>query len=90
MDYGYDAADAILLERKDDMRRRRLASPDYGDALSLTFAYPVAKRTGPRAPLRRRAQETKDVDRIIHSWPSADGHDVEGDIGRSTALIVFG
>ena len=27
VDYGYDASDAILLERKDDMRRRGLASP---------------------------------------------------------------
>jgi hypothetical protein len=44
VDYGYDASDAILLERKDDMRRRGLASPDDGDALALTFAYPVAKR----------------------------------------------
>ena len=42
VDYGYDASHAILLERKDDMRRRGLASPD--DALALTFAYPVAKR----------------------------------------------
>src|SRR3981081_3776101 len=40
VDYGYDASDAILLERKDDMRRRGLASPDDGDALALTFAYP--------------------------------------------------
>jgi hypothetical protein len=39
-----DASDAILLERKDDMRRRGLASPDDGDALAFTFAYPVAKR----------------------------------------------
>jgi hypothetical protein len=44
VDYGYDASDAILLERKDDMRRRGLASPDDGDALALTFAYPVIKR----------------------------------------------
>jgi hypothetical protein len=44
VDYGYDASDAIRLERKDDMRRRGLASPDDGDALALTFAYPVAKR----------------------------------------------
>jgi hypothetical protein len=44
VDYGYDASDAILLERKDDMRKRGLASPDDGDALALTFAYPVAKR----------------------------------------------
>ena len=38
MTTGYDASDAILLERKDDMRRRGLASPDDGDALALTFA----------------------------------------------------
>ena len=44
VDYGYDASDAILLERKDDMRKRGLSSPDDGDALALTFAYPVAKR----------------------------------------------
>ena len=43
VEYGYDTADAILLERKDDMKRRGLASPDDGDALALTFAYPVAK-----------------------------------------------
>ena len=44
VEYGYDASDAILLERKDDMKRRGLASPDDGDALALTFAYPVATR----------------------------------------------
>jgi hypothetical protein len=44
VDFGYDASDAILLERKDDMKRRGLASPDDGDALALTFAYPVAKK----------------------------------------------
>ena len=46
VEYGYDASDAILLERKDDMKRRGLASPDDGDALALTFAYPVAARDG--------------------------------------------
>jgi hypothetical protein len=44
VDYGYDASDAIRLERKDDMRKRGLASPDDGDALALTFAYPVQRR----------------------------------------------
>lgn len=34
--------DAILLERKVDMKKRGLASPDDGDALALTFAHPVA------------------------------------------------
>jgi hypothetical protein len=42
VEYGYDRSDALLLERKDDMRKRDLASPDDGDALALTFAYPVA------------------------------------------------
>jgi hypothetical protein len=43
VEYGYDAADAIVLERKDDMRRRGLAPPDDADALALTFAHPVFK-----------------------------------------------
>jgi hypothetical protein len=47
IEYGYDAQSAILLEKKDDMKRRGLASPDLGDALALTFAYPAPP------PLRR-------------------------------------
>jgi hypothetical protein len=31
----------MLLEKKEDMLDRGLASPDFGDALALTFAYPV-------------------------------------------------
>jgi hypothetical protein len=49
VEYGYvlrDGRDAIQLERKEDMKRRGLASPDNGDALALTFAYPV---WGPRS-----------------------------------------
>jgi hypothetical protein len=30
-----------MLEKKADMKRRGLASPDLADALALTFAYPV-------------------------------------------------
>jgi hypothetical protein len=44
VEYGYvlrDGRDAIRLERKEDMKRRGLASPDNGDALAVTFAYPV-------------------------------------------------
>lgn len=42
--YGYavrQGRDAIQLEKKADMKARGLASPDQGDALALTFAYPV-------------------------------------------------
>jgi hypothetical protein len=56
VDYDY-APHAFLLERKDDMRRRGLASPDDGDALALTFAYPVAKRDWPEE--RRFEEEPK-------------------------------
>ena len=45
VEYGYvfrDGKDAIILEKKEDMKKRGLASPDHGDALALTFAYPVA------------------------------------------------
>jgi hypothetical protein len=44
-EYGYDADMAIQLERKADMKKRGLASPDKADGLALTFAYPVAPRT---------------------------------------------
>ena len=42
VEYGYNANNAIQLERKEDMKKRGIASPDIGDALALTFAYPVA------------------------------------------------
>jgi len=39
--YSFSAKDEIQLERKVDMKRRGLSSPDRADALALTFAYPV-------------------------------------------------
>ena len=42
--YKYNPSNAILLEPKDDIKKRGLPSPDLGDALALTFAHPVAKR----------------------------------------------
>jgi len=38
VDYTYNERGEIQLERKEDMKRRGLASPDLGDALALTFA----------------------------------------------------
>jgi hypothetical protein len=40
-EYGFDSANRIILEKKQDLRVRGLASPDAGDALALTFADPV-------------------------------------------------
>ena len=40
--YGFNLHNQILLEKKEDMKRRGLSSPDNADGLALTFAYPVA------------------------------------------------
>lgn len=54
--YTLNAKDEIQLERKSDMRSRGIASPDWADALAITFAYPVmpsalAGGEGPQEPL---------------------------------------
>ena len=40
--YSYDSSGRNLNERKKDMKKRGMESPDYFDGLGLTFAYPVA------------------------------------------------
>jgi hypothetical protein len=40
--YKHDKQDRLVLESKEDMKKRGLASTDDGDALALTFAQPVA------------------------------------------------
>lgn len=39
--YWFTPAGKMILEAKEDMRDRGLPSPDYGDALALTFAVPT-------------------------------------------------
>lgn len=41
--YWFDGSDKIVLEAKDDIKARIKVSPDLGDALALTFAYPVQR-----------------------------------------------
>jgi hypothetical protein len=43
-EYGFTGKEQYQLEAKEDMKSRGLSSPDCGDALALTFAYPVEKR----------------------------------------------
>ena len=46
IEYGYTLKNQIKLESKDEMAKRGLPSPDFADALALTFAMPyVAKRS---------------------------------------------
>jgi len=42
--YKYDANNALVLEKKEDMKKRGIPSPDIADAFCLTFAYPVSAK----------------------------------------------
>lgn len=59
-EYAFDLEGRIILEKKEDMKKRGLASPDDGDALALTFAQPV-QRTDMRTS-RPRNQMQADTD----------------------------
>ena len=41
--YKYDSNANVLLEKKEDMRKRGVPSPDEWDAVALTFAEPVVE-----------------------------------------------
>jgi hypothetical protein len=53
--YDYDSHGRLRLETKDDAKKRGIRSPDYGDALALTWAMPVRKSEigSPRMPAPR-------------------------------------
>lgn len=50
-EYHFNARQQLAIERKEDMKRRGLASPDAGDALMLTFAAPLRVATKAVMPL---------------------------------------
>lgn len=53
LEYGYTVGDALQLEKKEDMKKRGLASPDRADSLALTFYAPIF-RAGMGAPAKAR------------------------------------
>lgn len=58
--YTYNVRDEIVLERKEDMKRRGEASPDFSDALACTFAFPFTEALSPRQPVEQRAVQDYD------------------------------
>ena len=42
--YGYSSKQQIQLEKKEDMKRRGLASPDLGDCLAMSFSVTVQRK----------------------------------------------
>ena len=72
VEYGYaakDGRDAVLLEKKEDMRRRGLPSPDQADALAMTFAFPVAPSDhSKQMGSRKGGQHSFDYDPFADEW----------------------
>jgi hypothetical protein len=44
--YKYDSNTRLVLEKKEDMRRRGVASPDGWDPVARTFAEPISMSAG--------------------------------------------
>jgi hypothetical protein len=51
--YERDSIDRIVLESKDKIKKRGLPSPDFGDAIALTFAEPVRTADMRRPTVKR-------------------------------------
>jgi hypothetical protein len=56
VEYTHNKKDQLLLESKEHMKERGLASPDHGDAFVMTFAYPVAPIAGAGINSKGQAQ----------------------------------
>lgn len=68
--YTLNLRNEILLERKEDMVKRGLESPDLADALALTFAYPVdphdlAGHEGPHEPMVKSEYDPFSAERMV-------------------------
>ncbi len=59
--YTHDKRDRVLLESKEQMKQRDVASPDDGDALACTFAFPVA-------PVSHAAAQAGEEDEGGSAW----------------------
>lgn len=56
-EYYFDFRQRMQLEKKEDMEKRGLASPDCGDSLAMSFAYKVGPSTMSMADLMPEQQE---------------------------------
>lgn len=86
VEYGYvlrDGLDAILLEKKEDMKKRGLASPDKADALACTFAFPVARsdhrHAMSRGPVHQSNYDPMGREHIRSDYAGGGGHQYDYD-----------
>ena len=57
--YWFDKTGKMILEPKDDIKKRGLPSPDYGDAAVLTFAMPVVPKSQVRVDAKNSSHQFK-------------------------------
>jgi hypothetical protein len=78
-DYFHNDKDQLVLESKKDMKKRIGVSPDWADALYLTFAHSVPPREVPRgqldAAIAVRDQVSSDYDPIGRAYDDYDPFD---------------
>jgi hypothetical protein len=58
----------LRIESKDDMEKRGLRSPDLGDALAMTFAYPVSDHFDRANVQGMRAEAPRRIQRRSRDW----------------------
>lgn len=58
-EYGFSNKNQIQLEKKDDMKKRGLSSPDKGDTLAMSFAFQAPAKTH-RERVREELEEALD------------------------------
>ena len=78
-EYSYNKDEEIILEKKEHMKARGLASPDHGDALALTFAEDVAPRAMPEYLQPEHYGKRKDYDRYAELEAQIRGGDDDYD-----------
>ena len=67
--YGFSAKQQLQLEKKEDMKKRGLASPDFGDCLAMTFSVQLAQSRSERIEERvqHRVMQIKEPsEKLIH------------------------
>ena len=81
LEYGQtigEGRDAPIIERKEDMKERGLASPDLADALALTFAYSVVASDHTRQISTRSQHQTEyEPYTAMHRSGRTTSHQVE-------------
>ena len=71
--YSYNMSGRLVMESKDDLRKRGISSPDLADAVATTFASPVAPIVEDRRDLARQRDADLDYNPLEAPFGVRDG-----------------